>query len=74
MIIGLSLNNFREDEQLLVDAAVAEVEVAEEAAEPVVAVVRDQAGAERTIGIVATKLFATPLYEGNNKTIEDYIN
>ena len=39
VIVGLPLDHFGEDEQLFVDAAVAKVVVAEEAVEPVVAVI-----------------------------------
>ena len=61
MIVGLSFNHFGEDEELLVDAAVAEVVVTEEAVEAVVAVILDHTGAKRAVWIVATKLFTAPL-------------
>ncbi len=73
MIVGLSFDHFSEDEELLVDAAVAEVVVAEEAVESVVAVVQDQPRPERAVGIVATKFFSTPLKE-KNKTKSVYRN
>lgn len=49
MIAFLSLDNFCEDEELPVYTAVAEVVVAAEAVEPVVAVVPDHAAAEGTV-------------------------
>lgn len=66
MIIGnmqllLSFNNFRQNEKFLVNAAVAEVVVTEEAVEAVVAVILDHTGAKRAVWIVATKLFTAPL-------------
>jgi hypothetical protein len=69
MIVGLSFNHFGQDEELLVDAAVAEVVVAEEAVEPVVAVVQDQPRSERAVGIVATKFFPAPLKEKTKQKV-----
>ena len=63
MIALLPLDDLGEDEELPVDAAVAEVVVAAEAVEPVVAVVADHPASEGTVGVVAAKLFAAPLLE-----------
>ena len=60
-MIALSLNHFRKHKKLPVNAAVAEVEVAAEAAEPVVAVVLDHAAAEGTVPVVALKPLSAPL-------------
>ena len=61
MLLLLSFDNFCEDEQFFVNTTVAEVVVAEEAVEAVVAVILDHAGAKRAVGIVATKFFTAPL-------------
>ena len=68
VIALLSLDDLGEDKKLPVDAAVADVVVAAEAVEPVVAVVPDHPAPERAVGVVATKLFAAPLV-GNKKDI-----
>ena len=68
MIALLSLDDLGEDKKLPVDAAVADVVVAAEAVEPIVAVVPDHPAPERAVGVVATKLFAAPLV-GNKKDI-----
>ena len=69
MIVGLSFHHFGENEELLVYAAVAEVVVAEEAVEAVVAVVQDQPRPERAVGIVATKFFPAPLKEKTKQKV-----
>ncbi len=69
MIVGLSFHHFGQDKELLVDAAVTEVVVAEEAVEAVVAVVQDQPRPKRAVWIVATKFFPAPLKEKTKQKV-----
>ena len=73
MIVGLSFHHFGEDKELLVDAAVAEVVVAEEAVEAVVAVVQDQPPTRTGSRDRRNEIFSRTT-EGKNKTKSVYRN
>ena len=72
LLLLLSFDNFCEDEQFFVNTTVAEVVVAEEAVEAVVAVILDHAGAKRAVGIVATKFFTAPLQKKKITSIDEF--